>query len=358
MIAQTTIDAIRNHVDIAAIIGGFIKLKKQGANYTGCCPFHNEKTPSFVVSPAKDMYKCFGCGKSGDAFTFIIEHERKTYPEAIEWLANHYNLTIEYDQQTQQQSQETKDAKAEMQAITTWAQQQYAAALRNLPPDADAVQYLESRGYNQKRTESWGLGYAPQEWKFIATPAINLGKYQAALQCGLIQTKNGNSFDFYRHRIIIPIHDHNGLMVGMAGRSLPSETGQQEAKYLNPVESPLYNKKNIWYGLWQAQKAIRKSGSVYIVEGYFDVQEMQDAGILNTIAPCGTAIDVLQLKFLKRYCNHIILATDGDAAGRKAMLKTIDLALQLDFKTQVLELPDGKDPDEYIRFINHQNIAA
>jgi DNA primase len=363
MIKQSSIDNLRTHIVIADVIGEFVKLKKLGANYSGCCPFHNEKTASFVVSPAKDLYKCFGCGKSGDAFTFIMQHENKSFPEAIEYIAAVYNITLDYDQQAQQQSQEIKDHYAQMQQVTRWAQERYAETLRNLPADAEAVQYLQGRAYDKERTESWNLGYAPGEWKTITTPLINMGKYQPALDCGLIQTKSGSNWDFFRHRIIIPIHDHNGVLVGLAGRSMPTTTREEAAvsegpKYLNPPESLLYQKKKVWYGLWQAQKAIRETGFAYIVEGYFDVHAMHDAGIVNTIAPCGTGIDLTQLQFLKRYCSHLVLATDGDAAGQKAMLKTIDRCLQLDFKTQVLALPDAMDPDEYIRFINHQNIAA
>jgi DNA primase len=360
MIKQSSIDNLRTHIVIEDVIGEFVQLKKHGANYSGCCPFHNEKTASFTVSPAKDIYKCFGCGKSGDAFRFIMEHEKKSFPEAIEWLANFYNLSLEYDQQTQQQSQEIKDHHAQMQQVTRWAQEQYAAALRNLPADAEAVQYLQSRGYDTERTEGWSLGYAPDDWKFITTSLINMGKYQPALDCGIIQTKDGRNWDFFRNRIIIPIHDHNGHLVGLAGREVPGSqlTTHNSPKYLNPSESLLYNKKKIWYGLWQAQKAMREHGFAYIVEGYFDVHAMHDAGMLNTVAPCGTGIDLQQLQFLKRYCNHLVLATDGDAAGQKAMLKTIDLCLQLDLKTQVLALPNAMDPDEYIKFLTHQNIAA
>jgi DNA primase len=361
LIKQTSIDAVRSHIVLTDVIGHFITLKKHGANYTACCPFHDERTPSFVVSPAKDIYKCFGCGKSGDAFTFIKDHEHKSYPEAIEWLASFYNITIEYDQQTQQQSEEIKDAKAQMQQVTSFAHESYAKALRSLPPDAAVIQYLQGRGYDKQRCEAWSLGFAPDDWKYLTTPLINMGKYQPALDCGIVQTKSGNNWDFFRNRIIIPIHDHNGILVGLAGRSVPGSSltaDSSQPKYLNPPESLLYQKKNIWYGLWQAQKAIRQTGFAYIVEGYFDVQAMHDAGILNTIAPCGTGIDLLQLKFLKRYCNHLVLATDGDSAGQKAMLKTIDLCLQLDFKTQVLALPDAMDPDEYIRSINEKTLAA
>jgi DNA primase len=353
MISQHSIDTLRSHIDIHDVISKFVALKKHGANYTGCCPFHDEKTASFTVSTGKDIYKCFGCGKSGDAFTFIKDHEHKTYPEAVEWLANFYNISLEYEN-TEPSSQQATDDRKEMLAVTAWAHQQYTTAIRNLPADADALLYLQGRGYTKERTESWSLGFAPNDWKFITTPLINMGKHAPAVNCGLIQTKEGKNWDFYRNRIIIPIHDHNGMLVGLAGRNLDGS----QPKYLNPPESILYNKKKIWFGLWQAQKAIRALGFAYIVEGYTDVMGMQDAGVLNTIAACGTGIDLLQLKFLKRYCNHLVLATDGDAAGQKAMLKTIDLCLQLDFKTQVLELPDAMDPDEYITFINNQNVAA
>lgn len=355
MISQNTILTLRNHISLSDIIGQFVKLKKHGANYLGLCPFHSEKTGSFTVSPAKEIYKCFGCGKSGDAFSFIMAHEKKSFTEAAEWLANYYNIIIEYDQQSQQEAQETKDMRQEMLGVTAWAQEKYTTMLAQLPADAAAVQYLQGRSYDEERTKSWSLGFAPDDWKFITTPLINMGKHAPAVNCGLIQTKDGKNWDFYRNRITIPLHDHNGILVGIAARTLP---GGEGAKYLNPCESLLYNKKKVWYGLWQAQKAIREAGFAYIVEGYFDVHAMHDNELLNTIAPCGTGIDLLQLKFLKRFTNHLVLATDGDEAGQKAMLKTIDLCLQLDFKTQVLALPGKMDPDEYITFLHQQNVAA
>ncbi len=352
MIKQQSIEEVRDAVDIVDLISGFTKIVKKGANYTGCCPFHDEKTPSFVVSPAKQIYKCFGCGKQGDAFTFIIESEHKTFYEAIEFLADRYNIQLDYDQQQQEQSQETKDAKAEQLAITKWAYEKYCEAFRKLPDIAPAIQYLQERGYSRKQCESTGYGFAPMAFKFLTTDIINMGKYQAALDCKLINTKEGVSNDFFYFRIIIPIYDTNGVLVGMAGRQIPTDDKEKDkkyAKYLNPAESLIYNKKKIWYGLWKARKAIKERGCAYIVEGYFDVDTMHFAGLLNTIASCGTAIDEDQVRFLKRYTDHVKLCFDGDNPGIEKMLSLIDIFLKHDFKVSVCEIPGKMDPDEYIR---------
>lgn len=352
MIKQHSIDEVRFKSDVEEVISQFVQVKK----HTACCPFHNEKTASFRINVKKQFYKCFGCGVSGDVFQFVMKHERKTFIESVEWVANYYNLTLEYDQQLQQEAEDTKSRRAEMLSIVDYAHQKYTALLQGLPADAPAIQYLAQRGYDKARRDAWGLGFAPDDWRFITPGIINMGKYQAARDCGLVQTKNESNYDFYRNRITVPIHDHNGVLVGIAGRIVPGEDSDKQAKYMNPMESLIYNKKKVWYGLWQAQRAIKEAGFAYIVEGYFDVQSMHDAELLNTVSPCGTEADVLQLKFLKRYSDCLVFGYDADKGGQPKMMKQIDLALQLDFKVQVLDLPVGMDPDEFIR--SHVNAVV
>lgn len=351
MIKQESIDQLRNSISIEDVAALYTTLKRNGSSFKGLCPFHDERSPSFIVTPAKEIYKCFGCGKSGDIFSIVQEKERMNFFEASEFLANKYNINLDYDQRTKLESQETKDSRAEMVAITKFAYEKYTALLRQLPDDAPVISYLQSRGYSRERSEASGYGYAPADFKFISTTLINMGKFQAAVDCGLITSKEGISKDFYFNRIIIPIHDQNGIIIGLAGRLVPSgdkDRDKKYPKYLNPCESLIYSKKKVWYGLWKAQKAIKELGFAYVVEGYMDVDAMQENEVLNVVSPCGTEMDEQQLKFLKRYTDVLVFGYDGDAAGTKKMMAQIDLALKHDFKTQVLALPEMLDPDEYI----------
>lgn len=369
MIKQTTIDELRSRIDIHDIIGQYIKLKKTGSGHTGLCPFHNEKTPSFHVSASRQIYKCFGCGRSGDAISFIMEHDRKTFVEAIEQLCSQYNITPEYDQKAQQESEEKKNTRAQMLQLVSLAHQKYEQLLQDLPDDAPVITYMASRGYDRQRLRSWSLGFAPDQWKFLTETFISMGHHATAVSCGLISSREGKTWDFHRNRLIIPIHDHNGILVGLASRNIPASPLEGQvpvtppeggdgggAKYLNPCESPIYHKSRIWYGLWQAQKAIRDRGFAYITEGYLDVQSMHDAGIENTIASCGTAIDDHHARLLKRYTQHVVICYDADIPGQTNMMKQVNLFLAHDFKVSIAELPEGKDPDEFIREVNNQLI--
>lgn len=357
MIKQTTIDEVRGKMDIHEVVGHFITLKRD----TACCPFHDELSPSFRVNRAKQIFKCFGCGAGGDAITFVMKFKQMNFFEAVRWLCEWYNIVIEEDQQAAQEAQEKKDAREEQTALLRWAHKKYEDLLHTLPADAAAVSYLQQRGYTTERMRSWSLGYAPDGWKFLTTPAINMGKYQPSLEVGLISTSNGNSFDFFRNRIIIPIYDHNGILVGFGGRLVPSgdaEADKKQAKYFNPKESLVYSKSKVWFALNLAQKAIKKTGYAYIVEGYMDAMAMHDAEINNTVASCGTEIDAHQVKLLKRYTDHVVICYDGDDAGTKKMMKQIDLFLKHDFKVQVAPLPDKMDPDEFIIHISSPKAEA
>lgn len=356
MIKQSSIDEVKSKADITDVINRYTTVKKNSA----LCPFHEERSPSFHIKQSKQIFKCFGCGEGGDVFKFIMKKERLTFIESVEYLANLYNISLEYDQQSQAEAQEIKDTRKEMLAVTEWAHKKYVDALLDLPADAPAIKYLQQRGYDQERIKAWDLGFAPDTWDFIKSSLINMGKYNVSVDCGLISTKDEKNYDFYRNRIIIPIHDVNGFIIGLAGRIIPSAPvsplserrgagGEaKQVKYLNPRESLIYIKRKIWYGLWQAQEAIRKAGFAYIVEGYMDVQSMHDADVLNTVASCGTEIDEEQAKLLRRYTDHVVICYDGDTPGVKKALKQIDLFLKLDFKVSTIELPDKMDPDEYI----------
>jgi len=357
MIKQSTIDEVRSKASLVEVVGKYTNLKRSGSGYSGCCPFHTEKTPSFHVTPAKGIYKCFGCGKSGDVFRIVMEQERKTFFEAVEVLAAQYNVTVEVDEKSKQVTQEQKDAKKEQQLLMTWAHLQYMNLLEQLPADAEAVTYLHNRGYNEDRIKHWSLGFAPDSWDFLKTSIINMGKHEHGVNCGLVYSRDGKNFDFFRNRIIIPIHDVNGFVVGIAGRSLPS-SGDKGPKYLNPCESLIYQKKKIWYGLHTAQQAIKERGFVYITEGYMDVQSMQDAGMVNTVASCGTEIDDAQVLLLKRYTEHAVLAYDGDKPGIDKAMKHVNLFTRHNMKLSLVELPDKMDPDEYVRKVLNEHGAV
>lgn len=360
MIKQETIEEVRSKCDLVTVVGAYTKLKRSGSGYTGTCPFHSEKTPSFHVTPAKGIYKCFGCGKSGDVFSIVMELEKKNFFEAVEHLAAQLNIDVQHDQKAQNVTPEQRDAKKEQHALVQWAYGKYTELLLSLPPDADAMTYMQNRGYTKERMQLWGLGYAPDSWDFLKTTLINQGKFQPSVDCGLVYSAQGKSYDFYRNRIIIPIHDTNGFVIGLAGRKVPTGDAEKDKqyKYLNPCNSLIYNKSKVWYGLWQAKKAIQERGFVYITEGYFDVQSMHDADVINTVASCGTEIDDEQIRILKRHTDHVVLCYDGDKAGIEKSMKQINRFLQQQFKVSVVELPEKMDPDEYVRsIVNTENLV-
>lgn len=363
MIKQSVLDELRQKMDITEIISQSVHLKKRGSGHIGLCPFHNEKTPSFNVWPAKQIFKCFGCGEGGDAIKFVQKQEKKNFTEAVEWLCHFYNVAIEHDQAAKEEAQEKKTARELMQQIISWAHKKYEALLHSLPEEAPAIRYLQQRGYDAGRMRSWSLGFAPDDWKFLTTPLINKGKHGPAVDCGIVVSKDAKNFDFFRNRIIIPIHDHNGILAGLAGRWVPSGDPAEDKKaikYLNLKESPVYSKSKLWYGLHQAYKAIKEAGYAYIVEGYMDVHAMHDAALINAVASCGTEVDDGQVKLLKRYTDHVVIAYDGDEPGLKKAMKHVDLFLKADFKVSVLPFPDGMDPDEYIKHLysTQANVVA
>lgn len=357
MIKQYIIDEMRTKMDIHEVISHFIAVKKD----TACCPFHNEKTPSFHITKAKQIFKCFGCGEGGDAITFVMKHEHLSFIEAVEWLCNFYNIAVEYDQVAKAETEEKKNIKAEMLKLLSWSQKKFEDLLHSLPADAAVIRYLQQRGYNIERIRNWSLGFAPDDWKFLTTPIINMGKHNIATDLGIISTSNGKNYDFYRNRITIPIHDHNGVLIGFGGRYLPTgdkAADEKIAKYFNPKESIIYSKAKVWYGLNLAIKAIKDAEFAYVVEGYMDVQAMHDAEINNTVASCGTEIDEQQVKLLKRYTDHVVICYDGDEPGVKKQMKQIDLFLKNDFKVSIIEIPDAMDPDEYINDLQLTNAEV
>jgi len=360
-ITPQSLQALKDRIDIVDIIGHYVKLKKKGSNQEGLCPFHNEKSPSFTVSAAKGLYKCFGCGKSGDAIGFVVDHDKLTFIEAVESIAAKQNFSLEYEQETpqkKQQRQQDVEDKQLMQLVTNLAQDIYTKQLFAQPKDSPVWQYLTTkRELTDEMCQFWGIGFAPDAWQTITTPIINKKLYPAAKATNLVGTTEGRTWDVYRNRITIPLHNTNGYLIGIAARHLPTgnkEVDDKQAKYLNPPESLLYNKSAYWYGLYQAitAKAFAPKNGItppaIITEGYFDVISMHECGATNTICCGGTSITPQHIQQLKKYTSHFIIYTDGDEAGKKSALRLIDDCITENIRVEIIETP-GKDPDEFAR---------
>ena len=372
MITDNCIDAIKQHVIIQEVIGNYVKLKKQGGNMSGLCPFHEEKSPSFSVNVPRQFYKCFGCGESGDGIQFIMKHEKKTFIEAIEWLAKFYNIELEYQQENAEDKIKRYAKKASqdgMRKVMSIANSIYRKNLNELSDSNVVWKYLNTRGIGREIVSDWEIGLAPLDRKCVTTRLINENMYQSALETGIIQTdKDGVTNDFFCNRIIYPIHDLNGNVISMGGRIIPVEGADNKKypKWKNLPESTLYKKSMVLYGLYQAltAKALNqdKNGenAIFLVEGYNDVISMHHAGVFNTVASCGTSITADQLRLIKRYTPNIFLFLDGtktvvnngkeelNESGKEAMLKMISPCLKVGLRVMVVDTPE-KDPDEYAR---------
>lgn len=359
MVSNVTLEKIKAIANIEEIVSDFVKLKKTGSSFTGNCPFHNEKTGSFSVSPAKGIYKCFGCGKGGDVFSFVMEKEKRTFTEAIEWLADYYKVEVEYDGKLdKQQIAEKKDREKEITAILRWAEEWYHQSLLNADHGSDVWRYLNSRGIDIELVTKWRLGFAPDNYKNITDTIINNGWYQPALDIGLIKTKNSSNFDAYRGRLMIPHLSKNGTLLGFIGRVLDDS----KPKYLNPPDSEIYSKSNELFALSTARSFISERGYVYLTEGQIDVITMHENGLENTVGTGGTALTREHILLLRKYTSHAVIVGDGDVAGTKAMMKVIDELLKFDMRVEVVVLPEGEDPDSFLRKnrieLNHSSKQA
>lgn len=350
MIAQSSIERIKE-IPVEDVVALHVKLKKSGANYTGCCPFHDEKTPSFSVSAAKGKYKCFGCGKSGDGIQFIIEKENKTFYEAIEKLADVFKIPVEYenDGRTKEEFTREKDEKAEAYKILRAAQRHYETELRQSGESNTRVQnYIANdRGLSLTSVRNWQLGYSSENPNYITERIKEPAARLLAEKNGLLKQKDGAFSDVLKNRITIPIHNHHGQLVGFGGRKLPWDKFEGKPKYLNPKDSFIYDKSKILFGLDKASKAIAREDFVILVEGYFDVIKMHQNGFDYTVATCGTALTLEQCKLLSRYTKNILILRDGDNAGKKATKRDIPILKNFDFNIFCAELPHGQDPDSF-----------
>ncbi|MCH8491385.1 MAG: DNA primase [Oceanicaulis sp.] len=334
-------DKIRESADIVKVVGRFVELKKVGANYKASSPFATDKTPSFIVSPAKQIFKCFSSGLGGDAFKFVMEHQRVNFPEALKIVGEIMAVPIEYEnaEWAQKKAEETtkKDA---LREILTTAHKLYQKELQKLPDDHPAKLEIQRRGYGKDEVIEYGIGYAPGG-PFLFDRLAKASKTREGRKLGLI----GEKADKFWDRVIYPIHDRNGLLVGFAGRDVSGK--KDSAKWINPIESEMYLKDKIWYGMHLARNAIDRTWKAYLVEGYNDVIAFQSNGVMNTVAGCGTAITENQMLALKKLTSHVVLALDPDNAGIKSALKHIPVFLKNGFRVQVLKLP--VDPDDFVR---------
>lgn len=360
MLTAQSIQNIRE-ADIVYLIGTYpdIKLKPHGGNATGCCPFHNEKTPSFSVS-SKGFYKCFGCGAGGDIIRFVMDYEHLDFIAACERIAAICNISLEYEQNVDKEEynrrrEEKKTLRDIMQEVYT----AYRSLLWDTELGAAAMQYATAkRQYNANTLLEWGLGFAPDSYSFIKDKYSTNGQLPQLLQLGLVKQKENNGdtnyYDAYRGRLIIPVLDENGELVCLAGRIINPDD-KKSPKYINGAVSPLYDKSKTLFGLYQAIPHIKKQGFAILTEGYFDVITMHCAGAGNTVGSCGTALTVEMARLLKRYTDRIVIMRDGDEAGLKATSKDIEKLLAAGFSVQVYTLPEGQDPDDYAKaFINEQ----
>ncbi|MDX1315130.1 MAG: DNA primase, partial [Eudoraea sp.] len=337
MINQETINQIFEAADIVEVISEFVTLKKSGANYKGLSPFTNEKTPSFMVSPAKGIFKDFSSGKGGNAVGFLMEHEKLTYPEALRYLARKYNIEIEEKELTAEDIQQ-RNVRESLLAVTQYAQKYFTQQLGTAEGKAVGMSYLRQRGYREDILEKFQVGYSPEEWKAFTEDAKKNGyKQEYLVKTGLSIEKEDNTFDRFAGRIIFPIHSLSGNVIGFGGRTL--KTDKKTAKYVNSPESDIYHKSKILYGLFQAKKAVVNANRCFLVEGYTDVMALHQAGIENVVSSSGTALTEDQIRLIKRFSENVTIIYDGDEAGLKASFRGIDMVLEQGLNIKVLLLP-------------------
>ena len=356
MISQESIQQILSRIDIVEIIGSFIKLKKRGANYLGLCPFHNEKSPSFTVSPSKEIYKCFGCGRSGNSIGFLMEAEKYSYVEALRWLAAKYNVEIEETETSPEYKQQQQVADS-LYIINNFAQKFFTDALLNTEEGQDiALSYLKERGFREEVINKFQLGYNSEARDGFTKAAIaNQYNLELLQKTGLVNVREGNAYDNYRGRIIFPIHNQSGKVLGFGARII--KKNDKAPKYINTPENEIYVKSKLLYGSYFARQAIDKADECLLVEGYTDVVSLHQAGIENVVASGGTSLTPDQLRLIKKYTNNLTIIYDGDGAGIKAALRGLDLALEESLNVKLVLIPDGEDPDSYVNKVGTETFT-
>lgn len=353
MIPRTKIDEIVDAARVEEVVGEYVNLKKRGANLTGLCPFHQEKSPSFSVSPSKGIYKCFGCGKAGNSVNFIMEIEQLNYIDALKHLAEKYRIEWPQQEVSPEQLIEEKRRTSEresLQIVNNFAERYFAELLLNDEEGRTVgLSYFEERGFRPETIEKFKLGYAKESWDHLINAAKDGGYNLDLLKLGglIKENEQGRIYDAYRNRVIFPIHSISGKPIAFAGRYLIKDP--KSPKYVNSPETPLYHKSNELYGLFFAKQAISKNSLVYLVEGYTDVISLHQAGIENVVASSGTSLTEGQIKLIKRFTDNVCVLYDGDAAGIKASLRGTDMLLEAGLNVKIVLFPDGEDPDSYCK---------
>ncbi|OFX57150.1 MAG: DNA primase [Bacteroidetes bacterium GWA2_30_7] len=355
MIDASTLERIIDTANVIDVVQDYVTLKRRGANYLGLCPFHNEKTPSFTVSPAKNIYKCFGCGKGGNPVNFIMEHDHLSYYEALKFLARKYGIDFIEKEQTEEDIAQ-KNIRESLEIVTGYGQKYFSETLFNhTDGKAIGLSYFKERGFSDKTIQTFQLGYCTDKRDDFTQSAIKAGyKLEFLVKTGLTVQHNDRYFDRFSGRVIFPIHALSGKPIAFGARTL--RTDKETAKYLNSPESEIYYKSKIVYGIYHAKKAISDKGKCFLVEGYIDVISMFQAGIENVVASSGTSLTVEQVRLIKRFTDNITIIYDGDKAGINAALRGIDIIIEEGLNVKVLLLPEGEDPDSFSRKVSSSEL--
>ena len=350
MIPKETVDLILDTARVEEVVGDYVTLKRRGASLWACCPFHNEKTPSFAVTPSKGIYKCFGCGKSGSAVGFVMEYEHMTYPEALRYLARKYGIEIKEEEETAEQIAARQRSES-LLAASEFAFNFFRQQLQEPEGKAIGWKYFRERGLLPETIEKYGLGWAPKSKEAFTLAAKAQGyKDEYLLETGLCsQWEDGSLHDRFYDRVIFPIHSVSGRVIAFGGRTLLKEKSDKIAKYVNSKESEIYVKSRSLYGIWFAKQEIARQDRCYLMEGYLDVLSMHQSGILNCVASSGTSLTEEQIRIIKKFTENVTIMYDGDAAGLHAAIRAIGMILKEGMNPRVVFLPDGDDPDSYSR---------
>lgn len=357
MIAKATIDTVFETARVEEVIGDFVNLKRAGSNFKGLSPFSDERSPSFMVSPAKGIWKDFSSGKGGNSVAFLMEHSHFTYPEAIRYLANKYNIEIEETEQTDEEKAIT-DVRESMYLVSEFAKDYFhKTLLKSEEGKAIGYSYFKERGFTAETIEKFSLGYSPETWDAFTKEALGKGyKLEFLESTGLTIAREDRPFDRFKGRVMFPIQSMSGRILGFGGRILTND--KKAAKYLNSPESDIYHKSKVLYGIFQAKQSIAKLNNCYLVEGYTDVIQFNQAGIENVVSSSGTALTPDQIRLVNRLTKNITVLFDGDAAGLRAAIRGIDLILEEGMNVKVCTFPDGEDPDSFAKKTSHDDLVA
>nr|WP_315256411.1 DNA primase [uncultured Flavobacterium sp.] len=357
MISQATIDTVFETARVEEVIGDFVQLKRAGSNFKGLSPFSDERSPSFMVSPAKGIWKDFSSGKGGNSVAFLMEHSHFTYPEAIRYLAKKYNIEIEETEQSDEEKANT-DVRESMYLVSEFAKTYFHTTLLNTEEGkAIGLSYFKERGFTNETIKKFALGYSPETWDAFTKDALGKGyKMEFLESTGLTIAREDRPFDRFKSRVMFPIQSMSGRILGFGGRILTND--KKAAKYLNSPESEIYHKSKVLYGIFQAKQSIAKLNNCFLVEGYTDVIQFNQAGIENVVASSGTALTPDQIRLINRLTKNITVLFDGDAAGLRASVRGIDLILEEGMNVKVCAFPDGEDPDSFARKTSYEDLVA